>query len=158
MRAFSRKRNRGIDTWQSFNCFSPSLIGPVHVHARHARNSSVTSTSSIPAADPVVRTHCIVSPPEWISQVRHGLTAEENQAVTDEDVCRFIRASAKDLTHAVKRLKHTLSWRREEMPHLVVCPACVRTANSHYMHTIGFDRCGRHIASTYTEFPVPVQR
>lgn len=58
-------------------------------------------------------------------------------------VCRYLRATGGDARHALRRIRDTLAWRREERPEGIVCTACAANRKSHYMQVVGHDLVGR---------------
>lgn len=117
--------------------------GGPHLSTVPSEAGSVGTAEDADAAPP--RPTCVVSSPEQMAAVRAGLAEWENARASDEDVCRFLRAANRDPQHAIKRLKFTLNWRREERPEACLCSACTAKVNSHYMHVVGHDREGRPV-------------
>ncbi|MEW5307722.1 MAG: hypothetical protein WDW38_008308 [Sanguina aurantia] len=81
-------------------------------------------------------------PQEQQDIVRAALKGE-SECCDDETLCRFIRATGGNLPLTIKRLLHTLKWRREFEPTQAVCPACTKNTRSHYMHVAAFDKVKR---------------
>ena len=80
---------------------------------------------------------------EAIEEVRSRLTVEENAVVADDMALRYLRASAMDAKHAIRRIKITLKWWQEENPQRMACTACLVDPSSHYMHVACRDLTGR---------------
>uniref|UniRef100_A0A7S3VTL3 CRAL-TRIO domain-containing protein n=1 Tax=Dunaliella tertiolecta TaxID=3047 RepID=A0A7S3VTL3_DUNTE len=92
-------------------------------------------------------TACMDVTTEEIQKVRAQLDPLEpgQEAPDDSMICRFIRATGKNLPQSVQRLNVTLKWRAKVEPESVVCMACAAKAKSHYMHLCGYDSFNRPV-------------
>ncbi|KAF5832869.1 hypothetical protein DUNSADRAFT_11089 [Dunaliella salina] len=90
---------------------------------------------------------CMDVTSEEIQSVRSQLDPLEpgQDAPDDSMICRFIRATGKNLPQSIQRLNVTLKWRAKVEPEDVVCMACAAKAKSHYMHLCGYDSFNRPV-------------
>ncbi|KAG2501691.1 hypothetical protein HYH03_000193 [Edaphochlamys debaryana] len=80
-----------------------------------------------------------------MQHVRSHLDPALVTGLDNATVRRFIRATGGNLALSIKRLNATLAWRRKVKPEEVVCRACAKDPQAHYMHLVGYCTKGRPI-------------